>query len=363
MLEHEITTLREERANLIAERSILRDRVLELENALNEERSKRLRDKHEIETLRRTNSNLEVRITAVEAEHRASHTVILDKLQRYETQLRVNEQKSLVVSTQAEDINDLTRKLSMAKDVERNLHQVVMDVQESLNISREETKELRAEVYRLQKELLEMSVRQSEKSRSMRPRSQAVARVGDNKRVSSAMTTTGQGALSAMHFTESFVESSISGTARSFDSFANSMNDASVKGTFSCNSGFDSQPPVVSPIASPHRPHATVLRRSKSMGDTMGSLTEIRDNGMVSSATVSDSLPPVYEIESTLSAVARRAGTAPSRDFKKRSEDLSVKNKTMYVGMGLGLKQEPTFSPKGSAKMMLKKIMDDFNNG
>lgn len=34
VLEHEITTLREERANLIAERSILRDRVLELENAV-----------------------------------------------------------------------------------------------------------------------------------------------------------------------------------------------------------------------------------------------------------------------------------------------------------------------------------------
>jgi len=289
-------------------------------------------------------------------QHRVAHSALLEKLQRYETAVLANEQKVLVVRTQAEDINDLTSKLYQAKDAERELRQSVMLLQESLNSSREEAEHLRAEVYRLQKGLLEVSVRQSDKSRALRPQSRSLHTADLGKRASSAMGATSQlqGSLSALHFTESVTECSVT---------ANSLSPK-IMNTSSFGSRPTSSASVISPMSSPHRAHVAI-RRVHSMGSFSADCS-----GDVLSASSNDmqmhSLPPLSDIVApSPSSSSMRAGTAPSNQVSsssKRTTDLSVKNKTMYVGVGLGLKQEPTFSPKGSAKMMLRKIMDDFNN-
>jgi hypothetical protein len=55
-----------------------------------------------------------------------------------------------------------------------------------------------------------------------------------------------------------------------------------------------------------------------------------------------------------------KSGTSISSKKKKNLSD----NRSMFLGSGLGLKKDPvSTTPKGSAKMILKKIMSDFEDG
>ena len=61
VLEFQLSEFQAERVNLIEERDINRKRVKELELALNDDRTKRLQDMHQIEQLLRKNAELEAR--------------------------------------------------------------------------------------------------------------------------------------------------------------------------------------------------------------------------------------------------------------------------------------------------------------
>ena len=47
--------------------------------------------------------------------------------------------------------------------------------------------------------------------------------------------------------------------------------------------------------------------------------------------------------------------------LRRANSEHSNRPKTKFVGSGLGFRTSQTFSPKGSAKAMLAKIMSDFD--
>ncbi len=67
--------------------------------------------------------------------------------------------------------------------------------------------------------------------------------------------------------------------------------------------------------------------------------------------------PAKVKLGPTVSAVGGSAGD--SRRVINPSNKLSVTPKSIYVGQGLGLRQdtEPAFNPQGSAKQKLKEIL------
>ena len=374
--------LREDKANLTAEQTILRQRVNELETALNNERSKRLRDMHENEVLRRNNSVIEAKLQDAEKEMLQSNTVLLGKIQKYETASLLNESKARVIQTQAEELNDLTRKLSHAKAEERALHQQMMSLQDRLNSTLDENESLHKELSRLRRDVVELSVKQSDKSRAfgLRPGSRAAA--SSSSRSSLLKTTSASigisSGLSALHFTDD-----------SFDETSDFVESRPSTASFSSLPYEYEKEVSVSPLSSAQRPHVPVLRRAQSTSSMTPtalspSLSKERGGGAVagavsatrsafdSSNASTDFLPPLEASAITSSAAAaapddkQRAQTAiasrHTSNKQKKATDQSIKSKTTYVGSGLGFKQEITFSPKGSAKMMLKKIMDDFNS-
>lgn len=84
-LELELDNVKEERRILIEEQVFNRQRLRDLERKGNDDRSKRLKDMHECELLKRKLAELEARVIAAEADARQARGEYLEKLQLLET--------------------------------------------------------------------------------------------------------------------------------------------------------------------------------------------------------------------------------------------------------------------------------------
>lgn len=325
IFEFDIVGLREENSNLVAEQSLHRRRIGELEYALNEERSKRLKDMHEIEKLNNMNCGLETKVILVERDAFKANTELLEKVQKLETATLLNESKARVIYSQSSDLNNLSGELFRGKAEERVLHNTILTTVDELNSTRVENTHLKAELSRIRKDFLGLSVKQSDKSRAFLG---TQSRVGTRGSVTRATSSTGMLTLSDLHFTDSQADSSLS---------VGSLGARP-------RSTMRSRLSVVTPITSPYRPQSI----SPASSPVQRSTPSIAADTFAFEPLESfDSFP---NIEPPFSPVS-----------KQNKISQADKPKTLYVGSGLGLKQEPMTSPKGSAKMMLRKIMDDFN--
>ena len=168
---------------------------------------------------------------------------------------------------------------------------------------------LKAELSRTRRDLMEFSIQQSEKSRAMglvSPNRGSTA-----KRRSKSYTPLGG----------SFTNTSlVTNTTDSFETQVEMENSA------------------FSPLASPQRPQSISLGSRRHFSSL--SATKSLDNE-----------------DSSL-----QASTAPLPHLDNKRACQSTKPKTSFVGSGLGLVNSASFNPKGSAKQMLRKIMNDFND-
>jgi regulator of replication initiation timing len=317
VFEFEVVGLREDKVNLIAEQSLHKLRIGELTYALNEERSKRLIEMHENEKLKNRNNILEEKLALAEMSALTANTELLEKIQRLETTTLLNESKARVIYSQSADLNELSDELFRGKAEERGLHKTILSTVDELNSLKLENSHLKAELSRIRKDLVEVSVKQSDKARAF---------LGSKSRAGTRGVTSsfaGIPTLSNIQFSdESFAVSTMSTGP------FNSRPSTSLSSSLS----------VVTALTSPHRPQR--ISADSSLSPVPHSFESIDH---------SDSFPLV---ESPLSSPVN----------KVHKVNQSNKPKTVYVSSGLGFRQEPSFSPKGSAKMMLKKIMNDFNN-
>ena len=124
--------LREDKANFVKEQTIDKSRLAELQHALNEERSKRLKDMHENERLKVVNETLETKCSSLEVEALEANTKLLEKIQKLETATLLNESKSRVISSQSIDLNHLSDDLFRGKAEERSLHGTILSTNDEL---------------------------------------------------------------------------------------------------------------------------------------------------------------------------------------------------------------------------------------
>jgi hypothetical protein len=367
--EFELGVIKEEKTNLLTEKFINDRRILELESALNEERSKRLVDMHENEILKEANFSLEHKISKSEKERLSAQEELLIKIQKLETIALSNDSKSRIIQVQSTDLNNLTFELNKEKSEERQLHLSLLSYQKEISNLKQENIELKEELSRVRKLLVEVSIRQSDKSAAFRPGSRASTSHSSNLQRSLGVSA-GSRSIDTKDFNLSFKSDLMYGN--NFNNNSPSARSLASRPSTTLSKSFSSlnfddslkdlsmREKSISPIASPYRPQKGLdvipfenfsnnLVSSSSVSDFNVSIHSDLTSNNVNSSLAVDTLLPHIE----------NSNLKNSR--KKVVSDQSVKPKTVYIGSGLGLKQEATFSPKGSAKMMLKKIMEDFN--
>jgi chromosome segregation ATPase len=104
--EYEATTIREERNNLKEEVGQLNYKIRDLEMSLNHERSKRLRDLHETDLLRKRNTELEVIASNAELHVQDANRSLLDKLQKMESVMTLNESQKRMINNMSGNTNN-----------------------------------------------------------------------------------------------------------------------------------------------------------------------------------------------------------------------------------------------------------------
>ena len=92
-LDLQLANITEERRILVEEQVFNRQRLKDLEKTSNDDRSKRLKDMHENELLKRKAMDLENRVSLAEADSRKAQAELLEKIQV--TNIRIFNMKSL----------------------------------------------------------------------------------------------------------------------------------------------------------------------------------------------------------------------------------------------------------------------------
>jgi len=103
----DLTLHREQHQGMIDEQIYSRRKIKEMDKQLNDDRSKRLKNMHENEVMRRSNIELTARCTRAEDGDRKAAQALLDKIQRLETATTLNESKQRTIEAQGEEMLEL----------------------------------------------------------------------------------------------------------------------------------------------------------------------------------------------------------------------------------------------------------------
>ena len=308
---------------------------------------------HQIEQLIKKNAELEARESWAEHDALKANEDSLKKIQKFETLQANIASLQKTVDTQALELLNLTRDSYDDKERHRKLSE---DLLSKDSIIAERTKErdfFSAEVSRLRTELVMLSQTHGERSLAYsRAPSRASTRASARPLSKS---------LSESHFfsRNDDINSSFNNTNTSSIS-NNYVNNNTRSGKYSDNNNVTN---AISPVATAMRPYT-----ANSMNFSMSTLSlapievldndndNIKTNDINGSANISDDTGNT----TNTSIKSTKSGTNISSKKKKNLSD----NRSMFLGSGLGLKKDPvSTTPKGSAKMILKKIMSDFEDG
>lgn len=367
VFEFEVVGLREEKANFSQEASLYKVRVQELEHALNEERSKRLQNMHENEKLQMINAQLTTKNESLEKSAHDANMKLLEKIQKLETATLLNESKSRVISSQSTDLNHLSDDLFRGKAEERSLHSTILSTNDDLRQLKVENHNLKRELSSVRKDMMEISIQQSDKMKAVGGKHAARTRAS----TSLGRSRSRKSDFGSFDFDQSFDSSIFS--AASYESEKTGSGRVSAAAVSTRSS--------ISPLASPMRPQSIHMTFPKSPSEPFsptGSATfssfldEENRYNLSNNPGAAVTLPdvslssPMSKAPTSLAEVAlerkdsNRSLTGVGK-LKRASSEHSNRPKTKFVGSGLGYKTSQIFSPKGSAKEMLKKIMNEFD--
>lgn len=332
--------------NLVEERNINKKRVKELEQSLNDDRTKRLQEMHQIEQLLKRNAELEARESWAENDAVKANQDSLQKIQKFETLQANITSLQKTIDTQALELLNFTRDSYDDKERQRKLSEEMLTKD---GIIAERTKErdyFSAEVSRLRTELVMMSQTHGERSLAY---SRASSRASSRPTLSKSLSLT-----ESHFFNSSHNEDNISTFNNTNNSTNNYVSNHSRSGKYAnTNNNISS---AISPVATAMRPYTS---NSFSMSTLSLAPIEIPDHDI--DIDLNDNLNG--NTNSNINKSSKSGTSSASSSPTKRNKFLSD-NKSNYIGSGLGLKK-PTMppSPMGSAKQILKKIMSDFEDG
>lgn len=184
VLDFDVTSLREENAVLKKRDVSNTKRVEELEKTLIEDRTKRLREMHLNEVLRKKNSELEAKMRVDESNNKKYQDMMLDKFQEMETIIANNHRLQRLVEVQSEDILRMTKEVHDLKEKIKNHHEQVSTMKNEITNTTKERDEMQNEVWRLRSEVLSIAGTSNEKSvafNTFSPNSRASSRFGSSR--------------------------------------------------------------------------------------------------------------------------------------------------------------------------------------
>lgn len=314
IFEFETGNLKEERSTLIEEQIFSRKRVKDFERSLYEDRAKLLKEMHESEIRMKKLEELESKYKLAESELLLLRIESLDKVQRLDTLSIAIESQNRIMQAQSEEILSLTSTLTDMKEAIQRLNDLSYQQQEKISEKNKDRNNFEQEVFRLRSELMRLAHSQTEKSllhNGVCRNSIGRSRSGD------------LGGYSTQYAASNSIYSSSSSSRREV--------------MFSA-----------SPSASPFKPYASLVNVNANTSTVTGNRDRSVDNS-------TDTYMNVNTSNSTVSTALSSSNN---------SNKLSHRSRTQFLGAGLGLRNDETHfsSPSGSAKQVLKKIMEDFNN-
>lgn len=388
VLEIECTLLKEDKLAIEDKLVRFQRRVEQLESTFNKDRSKLLQNIHEIELLSIQNANCERRASEAEERLRTSQTEMLTKLQIAETLIAKTERQQRTVHEQADEMLALTREVYELRMRKNELTEIVAEQEKKISVYETRTESLNAEIHRLRRELLDIAQTHSQKSLAFftglsEHRVQArtlESNLGDRrvqytsvKDLSASLTSGLQlGSLPQLQETN---YRSVS-PSRQLDSASRPFRQPARPSS------------VISALSTAHRPHLDPFSPKESLMSPLNASlpSGLGNTSLKSNLTNSAKVSGLSLRQSTStdfmetgtgdrsdSAHPHSTGQRSNQDFsltvqvskKVHSELASMTSKSMFVGSGLGLRQErsPAISSnKGTAKQALKAIMAKFDS-
>ena len=387
ILEIECTLLKEDKLAIEDQMVRFQRRVDQLESTFNKDRSKLLQNIHEIELLTIQNADCEKRVSEAEDRLRTTQTEMLAKLQIAETLIAKTDRQQRTVHEQADEMLALTREVYELRMRKNELTEIVSEQEKKISVFETKTDSLNAEIHRLRRELLDIAQTHSQKSLAFftglsehRVQARTIeSNLGDRrvqytsvKDLSASLTSGLQlGSLPQLQETN-------------YRSMSPSRQLDSSSRPFRQPSGPSS---VISALSTAHRPHMDPFSPKESM---MSPLNSSSSSGLGGTSGKMNIVPvaKISELSSrrTMSTVSEfglggcsdsvqreQTGQQSSRDLaasvplptRVHSELASMTSKSMFVGSGLGLRQERSpaiSSSKGTAKQALKAIMAKFDS-
>lgn len=338
--EYEATTLREECRNQREELGILRYKVKDLEFRLNQERSKRLRDLHETDILRKRNIELESLGSHAEKDALQARQNLSDKLEKLEVVMHQNESQKRIISSMTGEILALNSEItSLKEDLKRALEGKYQN-ENTISTKTRETEQLEREVSRLRREValgLNISQRGSLTSLS----------IDEDGSIHQGLNTLNSDGLFQTNSTVS---------RRGNDVISSTSTPFS---TSLINQKYSSTPSGASPQSRP----ITQLSRSLNSSSSSSILNPTDLQGKRFNRQ------PFTNLSSTSPMDSQYLSAIPSSPNERQKEEkvltsgdaMAVGPKSRYTGSGLGLRKSevPEFNPKGSAKSVLKRILKE----
>lgn len=410
--EFEFLNLKEERKTLIENQILDRQRLVYLEQASNDDRTKLLREMHENDVMRRKNGTLEATVASLEKELRAVRQDLILKIEKSESLAIENDQNKRVIREQSDEILKMGQDMAIMTEEKRFLTETNLTQEQYLSEKTRDARDFEEENWRLRTELTGMSRSQSEKSlafASYRPSTTAriggtgtgvgigigtgttSMRGGTHSRKSSSSSSMGvglggtsglsTGSIGGQTLPEMDIALGSSGLAQSGQVRA-SESRASIGSRPSTNTNNWAVNPMSSPFKTAGSVTASFDNNSLNFNHSFASV----NNQTVSSVgdlntTVGSSSSTYYgtsgnnnNININISGVAINDDIGvyfaepPSPTMKKVviPSKVNVNNPTLrtkYLGSGLGFTNDfnnPAQKSGGSAKQVLKKILDDF---
>ena len=391
-LDIECQLLKEQDVVFRKEAGIFRRKVKEYEDALCDDRAKRLKDMHQCELLRRRNAELEARGNVFEADAVKARSDLLEKMQKLESALATVENQGLTIEAQGEEMLSLNREISVLKETIQSMGETIVRLEK---VAAERTAERdihEQEAMRLRTEIMGLAQTHGERS---------LAYGGGGSRIGSSQSRSRPGTGAAR--TPSSRGGDRGGSSFTFDGPASSAV------SFGGSTFFDesSPSPMLSPISTRGRPKSQgggfelvtspssasgsrrstpllppALKRNTQLPSIDTSFNDTFDGANLDNSTIlttstfgADLAPPqlggadnepASSIDSAASAGGMGAITAAAgsktKSNKTTKTGVANKTRTLYVGQGLGYKSEPMPQNHQSAKQVLAKILLDFQS-
>jgi hypothetical protein len=369
--EVEINQLKEEKRAYEQQHELELRHLAKIQSTFNKDRARLLQYVHEIELLTEEKGQLERRVKRADDELLMARTDLLKKIQYAESMLTRTGQQQKLVHEQAEEMLALTREVYELRMRKNDLVETSTDQEIKIGRYEHTIERLTAEVQRLRRELLEIAATQTQKSLAfctgLSPHRVATKTVeanhGDRRIVAATSpVSASQGFRDAFNSSIDSVE---------FGSVDESRTGSTIPSR-------QAPPPtsVISPASTAYRPQlSSIQSHSKSLTWGPSSSIPLISTGMTDIISTQSSPSIIKRSKTAKTAKTGEPKSALNADYdgsqiKDKKGDVhdllsGMGNKSLFLGQGLGLKQdrEPAFSATGgTAKQVLKKILDDFNS-